>query len=369
MRGSEPMRPFSGLPAGPRWPATLLVVAMVIAACASPSPSPSTTPTSLPSASAPPPSDSAAPSPSGPPTAALEDVAAFDVTVEVAPDWPALLDGSLWVLAPDGAEPAVVRLDPASGAEQARVALPGGSCEMMAAGFDSIWACTPDGIVRIDPATNAIIASVAFQTPLLVGRFAVSEDALWSLSGEIVATSVARIDPATNAVTATYPLGYSVPQFAYGLGYLWATVTRDGLLLRIDPATGEVIVAASDLVDPFAVAAGAGHVWVGLQGAGTDEDPDPSVPDLFRFDPATGTGEFFDYGMLPEDDTSAMSFAVSDDSVWIKAEDPSLLQVDPESGEIVWVVTSDRGTGAIVVSDQALWMTVWRANSVTRIDL
>ena len=56
--------------------------------------------------------------------------------------------------------------------------------------------------------------------------------------------------------------------------------------------------AAEDLVDPYTIATGAGRVWVGLQWRWhRDEDPDPSVPDLFRFDPAAGTGEFFDYDL------------------------------------------------------------------------
>lgn len=338
---------------------------MMLASCASPLASP--TPVASPSTSQPPPSDSAAPSPSGPPTARLEDVATFDVSVEVAPDWPALLDGSLWVLAPDGPAPAVVRLDPALGAEQARIALPGGECEGIAAGFDSIWACTRDGMARIDPATNAIVASVTFQTPVLYGRPAVSDDAVWSLSGEVVASAVVRIDPASNAVTATYPLGHTVTKLAYGFGYLWATATRDGLLLRIDPAGGEVTTAASDLVDPFVVATGAGGVWVGLQGRGLEEDPEPSVPDLFRFDPSTGAGDFQDYGLRSE---SVNDIYVTDDAAWVvTAVDPFLMRLDPENAAIEWIVTSDRGSGAIVVSDDTVWLTIWRANAVIRIDL
>jgi virginiamycin B lyase len=360
MRHREPARPVRR-PLQSR--GAVLAALVILAGCVSPAASP--TPGESANDSQPPPSESAAPSPSGPPTARLEDVAAFDVPVVVAPDWPALLDDSLWVLAPDGPSPGVVRLDPASGAEQARVALPGGGCEMMAAGFESIWACTPDGLVRIDPGTNAIVASVAFQTPQLFGRFAVSDDAIWSLSGEIAGTDVVRIDPASNAVTATYSLGHAVGEIAYGLGYLWGTATRDGLLLRIDPVSGEVTTAASDLVDPFHLATGAGRVWVGLQGRQVEEDPEPSVADLFRYDPATETGDSFDFGMRSE---SVNDIRVTDDDAWVQAVEPFLMRLDPQSAAVDWIVTSDRGSGAIVGSDKTLWMTLWRANAVVRID-
>ena len=145
--------------------------------------------------------------------------------------------------------------------------------------------------------------------------------------------------------------------------------TAEGQLLRIDPADGEVTTAATDLVDPSAVATGAGKVSVALQGRGPDEDPAPSVPDLLRFDPSTGASDFFDYGMRPQQTKSANTIHVTDDAAWIKSEDPFLMRLDPGTGEVRWIVTSDRGSSVVVTSDDALWMTLWRDNAVVRIDL
>jgi streptogramin lyase len=235
----------------------------------------------------------------------------------------------------------------------------------MAAGFGSIWACTPDGMVRIDPASNTIVATVTFPTPEFYGRPAVTDDAIWAVAGDIVPTDLVRIDPATNAVTGTYPLGHTISRLTYGLDSIWATATHDGLLLRIDPATGAVATAVSDLVDPLVVATGAGRVWVGLQGVGTDEDPDPSVSDLLRFDPATDGSEFYDFDLRQED---IGDIAVTDDAAWMQAIGPFLMRLDPETVAVESTITSDLGTGALVASDEALWMTVWRADSVVRID-
>jgi hypothetical protein len=350
----------------------LTLLGVLIAGCAAPAGSQTAFPSR--SASQPPasasaePSASAVASPNGAPTVALDEITAFDTVVGTAPDWPTLLDSSLWVLAPDGDDPAVVRLDPDTGAEQVRIPLPGGSCEGIVAGFDSIWACTPDGLARIDPDTDSIGASVPFQTPQLYGRPAVGDDAVWSLSGQIVATDLVRIDPRTNAVTDTYPLGVAAAQLTYGLGYLWATATAEGLLLRIDPANGKVTTAADGLVDPYALATGAGHVWVSLQGAGADVE-DPSVPDVFRFNPARGAGKFFDYGLRSQQTKSANTIYATDDAAWLKAEDPFLMRLNPDTGKIEWIVTSDRGSGIIVISKRTMWMTLWRDNAVVRIDL
>jgi hypothetical protein len=62
---------------------------------------------------------------------------------------------------------------------------------------------------------------------------------------------------------------------------------------------------------------------VGLQARGADEEPDPSVPDLFRFNPDTGTGDAFDYGLREQQTKSANTLLVTDDAAWLKSEDPS----------------------------------------------
>jgi len=180
-----------------------------------------------------------------------------------------------------------------------------------------------------------------------------------------VPDAVVRIDPATNAVTGTFPVGHTVSGLAYGLGALWITSTRDGLLIAVDPASGEVTTAALDLVDPLRLAIGGDRVWVGLQGVGTDDEPDPSVPDLFRWDPATGSSGAFDYDLRPE---AIGDIAVTDDAVWLQAIGPFLMRLDPDSAAVESTISADLGTGALVVSDEALWLTVWRENAVFRID-
>ncbi len=239
-------------------PAVVTSLCLIASACAAPSGSesgPGASGTAGPSAPGSEPAGSASAEPTGPATVGLDEVASLKLDLDDGPDWPSELDGSLWILAPDGplitggAEPYVYRIDPETGDEQARVTVGGRLCQGMVAGFDALWVCADDGMLRIDPATNTVAAHVAFQAARVFARPAVSEDAVWSLAGNIVADSVVRIDPATNLVTATYPLGHVARALSYGSGALWATSTADGLLLRIDPDTGVVTEAVSDLPD------------------------------------------------------------------------------------------------------------------------
>jgi hypothetical protein len=91
----------------------------------------------------------------------------------------------------DGTEPAVHRIDPATNEAIATVALPGRLCQGIGASPEAVWACGPDGLVPIDPATNEVV------------------DAIESVSGP----------------------GDVVAAF----GSVWVTTTERGDVLRLEP--------------------------------------------------------------------------------------------------------------------------------------
>jgi streptogramin lyase len=308
----------------------------------------------------------------------LEDVASLKLDLEGGPDWPTELDGSLWLLAPDVAlmseadEPFVYRIDPESGEVLEQITVGGRLCQGMSAGFDALWVCADDGVLRIDPATNAVVARVAFTTPRVFTRLAVSDSAVFSLAGSVVADSVVRIDPASDTVAATYelgrtatPLGHVDPSLAYGAGALWLTLPADGLLLRIDPETGEVTTAASDLPGPSTVAAGAGGIWVLLYG--DDDAGAVDEPALLFLDPASGETTLFDAGSSPG---GSGDLAVSADAVWVRGDNPFLVRLDPRGGELIEQISkAGTGDGAVGTTDGFLWVTSLDRGSVWRIDL
>ena len=72
----------------------------------------------------------------------------------------------MWVLAPDlplvddSATPNLIRIDPATNEVTATIPLPDRLCQGFTASEDAIWACAADALVRIDPATNTITDTV-----------------------------------------------------------------------------------------------------------------------------------------------------------------------------------------------------------------
>jgi streptogramin lyase len=285
----------------------------------------------------------------------LADVTTLKVDLPRGTDFPTAVDGALWILSPDVGDPAAVRVDPDSGAELARVPVGGRLCQGLVAGFGSIWACSDSGMTRIDPATNTVEATIAYPAPRVFGRPAVGDDAIWALSGTVIATSVVRIDPATNTVTATYPLGHAATNVAWGAGALWATSPEDGLLLRVDPATGTIAEALNALPSPTWIAFGAGRAWVILYGIRGEESLPPGTPVLLRYDPSTAAADRFDIGGSPAE---AGDLLATDSAVWVKGGIPTIVRVDPASGIVTWGVDAPGlGDGAIGLGFDALWLT------------
>ena len=125
----------------------------LIGACA-PSATPTDPPVATPSPAA---SDAGIP---------LADRLEAEIAVEGSPDWPLAAFDSIWVLAPDlplvddSATPNLIRIDPATNEVAATIPLPDRLCQGFTASEDAIWACAADALIRIDPATNAITDTV-----------------------------------------------------------------------------------------------------------------------------------------------------------------------------------------------------------------
>lgn len=134
------------------------------------------------------------------------------------------------------------------------------------AGFGSVWvgSSLQGTLVRIDPATNEKLATIALGT-VPVG-LAVGEGAVWAVgsadlrSGPLVGEAfLLRIDPRTNTVSARLPLegAYGV---AVGPGAIWVASAREHLW-RVDPVRMQV-TARIAIDRPHGVAATADAVWV-----------------------------------------------------------------------------------------------------------
>jgi hypothetical protein len=341
--------------------ATILLALAATACSASGSASTSALATTGPSEAA------ASVEPSGPPSVALEDRLEAEISIAGA-DFPVVAFDSVWVVSAEvGVDPAIVRVDPITNEIVAEIMVPGGGCNGTTAGFDAIWACASDGIARIDPATNAVVTVIPVDA-LGQNYLAAGAGAVWSftqIGDEGAPNAVLRIDPATNSLAATIALDHRVGTMAFGFGALWVTSPDDGLLLRVDPTTNQVTIAAEGLLQPFTVAAGPDDLWVSLYGVDTPA-PAPGDPTIIRIDPDTGevtasvvTDPLGKFGDIAADETS----------VWVRSPDTFLTHIDPATNRVVEFVAASKAGGGVALGLGSVWATSFDFAQLWRVSL
>ncbi len=338
---------------------SILVLVLGLAACSTPSESgPSST--GEPTDAEPSPSTASdSPSLSDAAGESVEERADVVFSLEGEPDWPLEGFGSMWVLAPDQDEPAIIRIDPEANDQVASIPLPGQVCQGFTMSDDAVWACVTAGVVRIDPETNEITDEVEFETGAAFGSLAFGSGSVWALGAEGgVVNHLVRIDPAAMAAT-TIPLGHGASTLAYGFDAVWVTAPQDGLVLRVDPSTGEVTEHTVDLARPQVIKAGPDSIWVTLQGA---EEMPPDEPTVVRIDPDDGA-------VHAEIATGAAPghLWAEADAVWVCARDLFLARIDPATNEVVETLSGPPSTCAVTVAFDSLWATAGNANQVYRL--
>jgi virginiamycin B lyase len=172
--------------------------------------------------------------------------------------------GSVWLLADVAG--VLARVDPATNQVSARIRVRAHSY-CAAYGFGSVWIAsseggTPEGagsVQRIDPRTNRVVATIP------VGRgprfLAAGAGGVWTLDqGD---GTVSRVDPARDALAAT--IATDVPgtggDIAVGAGRVWVRATRTALSV-VDPATDRVTARYGPPCGSGAVRANDRVVWV-----------------------------------------------------------------------------------------------------------
>jgi streptogramin lyase len=87
--------------------------------------------------------------------------------------------------------------------------------------------------LRIDPATNTVVATIEGISQTLGAGVAVGGGSVWAS----VPTGIGRIDPATNEIVEVIPIGSGgYVDLAWFDGELWASSTSRNLVYRIDPS-------------------------------------------------------------------------------------------------------------------------------------
>jgi virginiamycin B lyase len=269
-------------------------------------------------------------------------------------DWVLVTEDAVWVAS---TKPfAIVRIDPATNKIVASIRIPGEACSGLTSGFGSIWApiCgKKPALVRIDAAKNAISAILPIAPAGAEGGIAASDDSIW-LATDANGTLV-RIDPSTNSVRqkiSTPPASYN-PIFSDGI--VWITGIEKNVLTAVDANSGKVLESIPVGPRPRFLTASAGSIWTLNQGDGTvsrvDEKSRKATAAIQVGIP--GTGGDIDFGA---------------DSVWLSVFDVPLSRLDATTNRVVkqWI---GNGGDSLRIGFDSLWITDYKKGLLLRIPI
>jgi hypothetical protein len=265
------------------------------------------------------------------------------------PDWMAS-DGRYVFVKLDAA--AVLRLDPKTAAVLGRTEIGGPLCQGLGVGFGAVWSCAGSNVVRIDPGTDEVTATIDVDKVGQQGHLVTGFGHVWVLTGD--GRTLTGIDPASNTVNATIPLDVRGTELAIDPASVWVLSSDDRAVLRVDAAARAVTGRVAFTEMPATIDAGGG-VWVGFDSAIRHIDPQTLV-----LGPAIAGGPGAEGGI-----------AATGRDVWVRMPGPYLRHVDATSGRLVEDVTGtgDEGSGSVIVTDEGVWTTANDADALHRFPL
>lgn len=155
----------------------------------------------------------------------------------------------------------------------------GVSTGFIAADDTSLWVTEPDGtaVARVDPRTGRITGTARLQGPPR-GVAIAPDGSIWVtvVGGK---DQVVRIDPATRAVTATVDVGPFPDALAFVGDEVWVTIGADGTITRIASDGASVVGIHPAGIRPAGIVSAFDRVWVSLhqEAAVLAIDPDDAL--------------------------------------------------------------------------------------------
>ena len=269
-------------------------------------------------------------------------------------DWVAITPDAVWVgsTGPN----AVHRIDPRTNARVATIALDGEPCAGLATGFGSLWVplcgATPT-LAKIDLASNRLVASFKVAGVQAEGGVTTSDDGVWLVVDKN--GSLLRIDPATGDVrqTVRVPAGSYNPKFDHGI--VWVTRVDGAEITAVDAKTGTIRATVRTGPHPRFLTAGAGSIWTLNQGDGSltriDASPTRATKTIALETPGHGGDIAFGGG-----------------AIWTTMMKTPLTMIDAETMTLrcQWIGT---GGDSLGLGFGAIWLTDYHGGTISRFDL
>ena len=278
------------------------------------------------------------------------------VTIKIggSADWVLVTENAVWVA---GTKPYnIVRIDPATNKIVARVAISGEACSGLAFGFESVWVpiCgNKPTLVRVDATKNTISATLPIAPAGPEGGIAAGGDSVWMVSDNN--GTLFRVDPSTDSVreTVLIPPGSFNPLFVDGT--VWVTGIESNVLTAVDATSGKVLESILVGPKPRFLTAGGGSIWTLNQGDGTvsrvDEKNRRVIATIQVGIP--GTGGDIDYGA---------------GSVWATVFEIPLTRIETKTNHVVkqWI---GKGGDSLRFGFDSLWITDYKKGLLARIPM
>ncbi len=269
-------------------------------------------------------------------------------------DWVLVTDNAVWVAS---TKPyAVLRIDPTTNEIVATVTVSGEACSGLASGFGSIWVpvCGKNpALVRIDAAKNTISATLQIRPAGPEGGIATSEDSVWIVTDKN--GTLTRIDPSVNHVRQriSIPSGSYNPLFSNGI--VWVTGVESNVLTAVDAGTGKVLESVSVGSKPRFLTAGGDSIWTLNQGDGTVSRVDEKSRQVIATIQVGIPGAGGDIGYGAE-------------SVWATVFDIPLSRIDASTNKVVsqWV---GKGGDSLRYGFDSIWITDYKRGLLERIPI
>jgi YVTN family beta-propeller protein len=196
----------------------------------------------------------------------------------------------------------------------------------LAFGEGSLWVADSHGLVRIDPATNAVIARI--DGPPGSDGVVVAAGSVWYDSWENGVVS--RVDPQTNTIVATIPVGGGPEGMTFTPGSVWVASHYTWAVDRIDTATNTVAATipmpgtSPGCCGPQGITSTPSAVFVGL----------PGTNQVVRIDPTTNT-----VVAVISSRVSCGGMATDGSAVWVTnagCSGSSIAKIDPATNNVLF---------------------------------
>lgn len=269
-------------------------------------------------------------------------------------DWVRVTPGGVWVGSKD---PFAVNLvDPASNQVAVSIPLPGDPCAGLVSDAETLWAplCGPTPkLAKIDLKTRTLAAVFDVGPGARESSVALGAGSVWLMVDP--QGVLARIDAATGAVTARIQLPAGSYNPVFSDGRVWVSRAEGAELTVVDPATNTVVDHVATGPRPRFLTAGAGAVWTLNQGDGS----------LSRIDAA---GKRPVASIPLQTPGGGGDIAYGDGLIWVTVMKTPLTAVDARRG-VVLCQWKGAGGDALGVGLGSVWLTDLTGGTLLRIAL